>query len=131
MKIPPLHEERQYAEKQWRAAHTIIWCKEQENGDLRKRIAELEKELKLVSRNLDKSEVDSLRSTLEILTNELEGKTMNDDKYVITVNGEDIEFDKDSFLGKCKELLDEQDKDITSLAEGVCKSFGVAIEDLK
>lgn len=70
MKIPELHEDRQLALKQWRAAHTLIWCKEQENSHLRKRIAELEKELKMV----DKSEMDALYSENERLTNLLESK---------------------------------------------------------
>ena len=68
MKTPKLHEDREAAERQWRAAHTIIWCKEQENSNLRKKITELEKELKLV----DKNEIDALYSENERLTNLLE-----------------------------------------------------------
>lgn len=68
MKLPELHEDRIYAEKQWRAARNLIYSQEQQISFYRKRIAELEKELKL----LDKTEVDSLRSLIEVLTDELE-----------------------------------------------------------
>lgn len=68
MEIPKLHEDRKMAEKQWRAIHTLIWCKEQENSHLRKRVEQLEKELKMV----DKSEIDALYSENERLTNLLE-----------------------------------------------------------
>jgi hypothetical protein len=70
MKLPDLHEDRQYAERQWRAARNLIYSQEQQLSHYRKRVAELEKELKL----LDKSEVDSLRSLIEVLTNQLEEK---------------------------------------------------------
>ena len=70
MKLPNLHEDRQYAEKQWRAARNLIYSQEQQLSYYRKRVQELEKELKLV----DKSEMNSLRSLIEVLTNQLEDK---------------------------------------------------------
>jgi polyhydroxyalkanoate synthesis regulator phasin len=68
MKLPDLHEDRQCAEKQWRAARTLIYSQEQQLSHSRKRIQELEKELALI----DKTEIDALYSTIERLTNELE-----------------------------------------------------------
>ena len=70
MKLPDLHEDRQYAEKQWRAAHSLIHSQEQQLSHYRKRVQELEKELKLV----DKTEIDALYLTIERLTDELEGR---------------------------------------------------------
>lgn len=68
MKIPDLHEDRQYALKQWRAAHNIIHCKEQMISFYNKKIKELEEQLALVS----KEEVDALYAENERLTEYIE-----------------------------------------------------------
>lgn len=68
MKIPELHEDRQYALKQWRAVHNLIHCKEQAISFYNKKIKELEEQLALVS----KDEVDALYAENERLTEYIE-----------------------------------------------------------
>lgn len=68
MKLPDLHEDRTYSDKQWIAARSLIYSHEEQISHYRKRVQELEKELKLV----DRAEVDALYLTIERLTNQLE-----------------------------------------------------------
>lgn len=68
MDIPKLHDDRKMAQKQWRALHTILWCKEKQNSVLRQKVHDLEKQLLMV----DRQEIEALYSENERLINLLE-----------------------------------------------------------
>lgn len=68
MDIPKLHEDREMAERQWRALHTILRSKEKQNSVLRQKVHDLEKQLLMV----DRQEIEALYSENERLTNLLE-----------------------------------------------------------
>lgn len=68
MDIPNLHEDRDMAERQWRALHSILWRKDQENSLLRQKVHDLEKQLLMV----DRQEIEALYSENGGLTNLLE-----------------------------------------------------------
>jgi hypothetical protein len=54
-----------------------------------------------------------------------------EDKYVIVVDGVDVEIDKDSPLGKCKEFVDKQNTELWLLIDQICESYGVQMSDLE
>lgn len=68
MKIPKLHEDREAAERQWRAVHNLLHCKEQQLSFYRQRIKELEGKMALISED----EVNALYAENERLTNYIE-----------------------------------------------------------
>lgn len=68
MKIPKLHEDREAAERQWRAVHNLLHSKEQQLSFYRQRIKEVEDKLSLTSRE----EVNALYAENERLTNYIE-----------------------------------------------------------
>ena len=67
---PPLNEDRRAAERQFKSLWMLFKSTEQRLVCASQRISELEKELKMV----DREEVEGLYLTIEMLTNELEGK---------------------------------------------------------
>lgn len=70
MNIPKLHEDREIAERQWRALHSILQSKEKQNSLLRQKVHDLEKQLLMV----DRQEIEALYSENERLTNLLEDR---------------------------------------------------------
>lgn len=48
---------------------------------------------------------------------------MSTDKYTIVVDGEDVEIDRDSILGKCKEFVDHYESELIKLFNEAVEEF--------
>lgn len=47
----------------------------------------------------------------------------DNEKYTIVVDGVELEIDKDSLMGRCKECTDYQDSELLKLADDIYASY--------